>query len=119
MKKILLFSLLSILLCSCSVQTYSYKGDVILMSDSGEILEQWNNATLQQGDVINGTYTSPHTTPYKNGGVELKTSQGEVIYINGGIILMRNIKAIAPPKPTKKEGEEETLVERLRREGKI
>ena len=119
MKKILLSSLLSILLCSCSVQTYSYKGDVILMSDSGEILEQWNNATLQQGDVINGTYTPPHTTLYKNGGVELKTSQGEVIYINGGIILMRNIKAIAPPKPIKKEGEEETLVERLRREGKI
>lgn len=88
------------------------------MSDSGEILEQWNNATLQQGDVINGTYSPPHTIPYKNGGVEFKTSQGEVIYINGGIILMRNIKAITPTKTIKKEGEEETLVERLRREGK-
>lgn len=75
-------------MCSCATYSYTITGNVALLSNDGNVIEQWDNATLQQGDNIVGTYS----TPYKNGGVEVTTEMGERIYINGGIIIVRNIK---------------------------
>lgn len=75
-------------MCSCATYSYTITGNVALLSNDGNVIEQWDNATLQQGDNIIGTYG----TPYKNGGVEVTTEQGERIYVNGGIIIVRNIE---------------------------
>lgn len=90
MKKIfiLCFAIIAICFCSCSPTYYNYKGDISLMSNDGNVIQQWNNATIQQGN----TYVGNYNTPYKNGGLEFATAQGEQMYINGGIIIVRNIK---------------------------
>ena len=90
MKKIfiLYFAIVAICFCSCSPTYYNYKGDISLMSNDGNVIQQWNNATIQQGNTNVGNYN----TPYKNGGLEFATAQGEQMYINGGIIIVKNIK---------------------------
>lgn len=87
MKKFSILCLMAFIMCSCAT-TYSYLGNVTLLTDDGDTIEKWDNATLAQGDTYNGTYN----TPYKNNGVEITTSQGETIYVNGGIIIVRNIE---------------------------
>ena len=91
MKKLFILCIIALSMFSCvSVQTYSYKGNVTLLSSDGNKIESWNNATLSKGDNYCGTYN----TPYVNGGVEITTEQGELIYINGGIIIVKNIGKI-------------------------
>ena len=86
---------MAIAISSCTTYTYtysySYKGDVVLHSNDGKILEQWDNAVFSQGDSSN--YVRNHNRIYKNGGLEFLTAQGEAVYINGGIIVVRNIRA--------------------------
>lgn len=86
---------MTIAISSCTTYTYtysySYKGDVVLHSNDGKILEQWDNAVFSQGDSSN--YVRNHNRIYKNGGLEFLTAQGEAVYINGGIIVVRNIRA--------------------------
>ena len=89
MKKFFILCLMAFVMCSCGV-SYSYMGNVTLLTDNGNEIEKWENATLAQGDSYNGTYN----TPYKNSGVEITTAQGETIYVNGGIIIVRNIEKV-------------------------
>ena len=86
MKKIFILCLMAIAVSSCA--TYSIMGNVTLLSNDGNTIEKWDNATLSVGDTFYGNYN----TPYKNGGVEVTTEQGERIYVNGGIIIVRNIE---------------------------
>ena len=89
MKKIFILCLMAFTLCSCGVTsytTYTITGNVSLLSNDGKTIEQWDNATLADSQL--GIYN----TPYKNGGVEVTTEQGERIYVNGGIIIVRNIE---------------------------
>ena len=89
MKKIFILCLMAFTLCSCamtSYTTYTITGNVSLLSNDGKTIEQWDNATLADSQL--GIYD----TPYKNGGVEVTTNEGEHIYVNGGIIIVRNIK---------------------------
>ena len=87
MKKIFILCLMAFTLCSCGVTSYSIMGNVTLLSNDGNTIEKWDNATLSVGDTFYGNYN----TPYKNGGMEVTTEQGERIYVNGGIIIVRNI----------------------------
>lgn len=89
MRKFFILCLMAFVMCSCGV-SYSYMGNVTLLTDNGNEIEKWENATLAQGDSYNGTYN----TPYKNNGVEITTAQGETIYVNGGIIIVRNIEKV-------------------------
>ena len=82
---------MAIAVCSCGVTSYSIMGNVTLLSNDGNTIEKWDNATLSVGDTFYGNYN----TPYKNGGMELTTEQGERIYVNGGIIIVRNIETNA------------------------
>lgn len=93
MKRIFIICLMAIAISSCTTYTYtySYKGDVVLHSNDGKILEQWDNAVFSQGD--SSDYVRNHNRIYKNGGLEFLTAQGEAVYINGGIIVVRNIRA--------------------------
>ena len=84
MKKIFILCLMAIAVSSCA--TYTITGNVSLLSNDGKTIEQWDNATLADSQL--GIYN----TPYKNGGVEVTTEQGERIYVNGGIIIVRNIE---------------------------
>lgn len=102
MKKFFIFCLMAFVMCSCAA-TYSYMGNVTLLTDDGNIIEKWDNATLAQGDDYYGTYN----TPYKNDGVEITTSQGETIYVNGGIIIMRNIEKVYSQTQNKNEKNED------------
>ena len=88
MKKFFILCLMAFVMCSCA--TYSYMSNITLLTDDGNIIEKWDNAIVAQGDDYSGTYN----TPYKNSGLEFTSSQGETIYVNGGIIIMRNIEKI-------------------------
>lgn len=104
MKKFILFSLMAFVMCSCA--TYSYMGNITLLTNDGNIIEKWDNAIVAQGDDYNGTYN----TPYKNSGLEFTTSQGETIYVNGGIIIMKNIEKIYNLNQTQNENDKNNLV---------
>lgn len=95
---------MAVVMCSCA--TYSYMGNITLLTDDGNIIEKWDNATLAQGDDYYGTYN----TPYKNDGVEITTSQGETIYVNGGIIIVRNIEKVYGQTQNKIEQDELEIV---------
>ena len=94
MKKVLLLCLMTIAISSCTVSydtfSYSYNGDVTLLSNDGNVIEKWDNATFSQGDsclsIIN------HNIAYKNNGLEFLTEEGDYMYINGGIIIVRDIR---------------------------
>ena len=90
MKRIFIICLMAIAISSCNTYTYTYKGDVTLHSNDGNILEQWDNAVFSQGDT--SYYIINHNRIYKNGGLEFQTAQGEAVYVNGGIIVVRNIR---------------------------
>jgi phage terminase large subunit len=104
MKKFFILYLTAFIMCSCAT-TYSYLGNVTLLTDDGDTIEKWDNATLAQGDTYRGTYN----TPYKNNGVEITTSQGETIYVNGGIIIVRNIEKIYAQGETESDSKEELI----------
>lgn len=90
MKKFFILCFMAFVICSCGV-SYVYQGNITLLTENGDIVEQWDNAVIQQGDTYNGSYN----TPYKNGGVEFTDAQGERIYINGGIIIIKKIESVS------------------------
>ena len=76
--------------CTTSTYTYSYKGDVELLSNDGRLIEKWNNAVFSEGD--SSVYIVNHNISYKNSGLEFLTEEGDYMYINGGIIIVRDIR---------------------------
>ena len=71
---------------SCSI--YKYKGDITLMSDNGDVINKWDNAYLHQY----GNYYSTYGTPFKHQGIQFTTSKSKYMYIQGGIIVIENIR---------------------------
>ena len=106
MKNFIIFLFITFVMCSCGV-SYSYMGNVTLLTDNGNEIEKWENATLAQGDSYNGTYN----TPYKNNGVEITTAQGETIYVNGGIIIVRNIEKVFNGSTSTKNAKEKLILQ--------
>ena len=90
MKRFFILCFMAFVMCSCGV-SYVYQGNITLLTENGNIVEQWDNAVIQQGDTYNGSYN----TPYKNGGVEFTDAQGERTYINGGIIIIKKIESVS------------------------
>ena len=94
MKKVLLLCLMTIAISSCTVSydtfSYSYNGDVTLLSNDGNVIEKWDNATFSQGDSC--LSITNHNIAYKNNGLEFLTEEGDYMYINGGIIIVRDIR---------------------------
>ena len=77
-------------ICSCSSSYYGYNatiGDITLLSNNGKAIGEWKNATLQ----IESEYGYNSGTPLKNGGLHFNTSNGETMYISGGILIVKNI----------------------------
>ena len=94
MKKLFILCIIALSMFSCvSVQTYSYKGNVTLLSNNGDEIESWNNATMAYGDNYNGTYIYPYNNN-SNNVVGLISEQGELTYIKGGIVIIRDVKKI-------------------------
>jgi hypothetical protein len=92
MKKLFYLSIITICfcICSCSSSYYGYNttiGDIILLSNNGKAIGEWKNATLQ----IESEYGYNSGTPLKNGGLHFNTSNGETMYISGGILIVKNI----------------------------
>lgn len=97
MKKILLLCFIAIAVSSCTITydtySYSYQGDVELLSNDGNIIEKWNNAIFSVGDSCRYDEIYNHNIAYKkHGGLEFLSEEGDHMYINGGIIIVRDIR---------------------------
>ncbi len=114
MKKILLLCLMVIAVSSCTITydtySYSYQGDVELLSNDGNIIEKWNNAIFSVGDSCRYDEIYNHNIAYKkHGGLEFLSEEGDYMYINGGIIIVRDIRKNVKRNPA--EVQEKSIVE--------
>lgn len=82
--------------CSTYVQVSNLVGDITWMNNDGEVVRQWDNATIQQTtSATDGlTYASATThTPYKNGGwLSFFAEDGTSVSINGGMAIIEDIR---------------------------
>lgn len=113
MKKILLLCFIAIAVSSCTITydtySYSYQGDVELLSNDGRVIETWDNAVFSEGDSC--ISITNHDIAYKNSGLEFLTEEGDHMYINGGIIIVRGIRKNIQRNPAEVEKYEYEEVE--------
>lgn len=91
MKKIFAISIMALAMCSCA--TYTITGNVTLLSDNGDEIEKWDNATIHNNAKSNiYGYKNNIINVTVDNGVDFTTEQGERMYVNGGIIIVRDLK---------------------------
>ena len=98
-------------LAMCSCATYSYMGNITLLTNDGNIVEKWDNATINN-NIKTDSFGYSNTTVVNvtvNNGIDFFTENGERIYANGGIIIVRNIEKIIHQTPQSNEPNSETL----------
>lgn len=75
--------------CSTISKTVTI-GDVSLLNDKGELIQQWNKSTLEYSLYVDG-HTEEQFHSLGNGGLKFKDNKGIHHYISGGIIIVDNI----------------------------
>lgn len=86
-------------LTSCGVVSKYVYGDISLMDDNGQIIRKYDNSVLQyeEMDIATGKKTSSSYSIKYGGGLLFSDSDGETHYINGGIIIVDNIRNLSKP----------------------
>jgi len=86
-------------LTSCGVASKYVYGDISLMDDNGQTIRQYDNSVLQyeEMDLATGKKTSSSYSIKYGGGLLFSDSAGETHYINGGIIIVDNIRNLSKP----------------------
>ena len=98
MKKFFILCLMAFAMCSCA--TYSYMGNITLLTNDGNVVEKWDNATINNNTKTNiSGYTNNVVNVTVNNGIDFFTEQGERIYADGGIIIVRNIEKVIHQTP--------------------
>ena len=91
MKHIIISLCLIIAATSCStISKIITTGDVSLLNDKGELIQQWNKSTLEYSLYVDG-HTEEQFHSLGNGGLKFKDKDGTHHYISGGIIIVDNI----------------------------
>lgn len=94
MKNIItILSLLIILtFSSCGVsRTLITYGDISVLGYDGKAVRQWDNCTMDT-ETIDGSYVTKTHAIKEGGGLLFTDDSGESHYINGGIIIVDNIR---------------------------
>lgn len=99
MKKYIYIIAIAICACACSPKnytTYTY-GDIYLLNNSGDKIYEWDNSTMEINTVSTdgvSYYKENKTVAIKDGGGLLFSDKyGETHYVNGGIIIVDNIRS--------------------------
>ena len=88
MKRITLFTLLLLLICSCSTPKYMTFGDVYILDADGEIIGQWDDS------ILNSEIGDGHSVSISNGTLLFTDTAGITHYISGGTIIVDNIEVV-------------------------
>ena len=87
----IVFATITISSCGVSKTIITY-GDISILGYDGKTVRKWDNCTMDT-ETIDGSYVSKTHAIKEGGGLLFTDDIGESHYINGGIIVVDNIRS--------------------------